>query len=430
MKKNPFVYILAVALQTGALAGPEGGKFSPVQWEKLQLTDEFWAEGACVADVDKDGHNDILSGPFWYAGPAYKTRREIYPAKATFTMKSGEENITVPGFPGFKSGMNGYSDNFLSYAGDVDDDGWQDYIVVGFPGKETFWYKNPQGKPGQLWTRHLALQNTDNESPRYVDVTGDGRPELICMSNGTLGFAQPDPGSPTRPWKWNVVARNEAWKWNTHGLGFGDVNRDGKVDLLSAHHWWEQPEHWKEGDLWKQHHVIFNNGGSHMYAYDVDGDGLADVITAHEGHGYGLHCYQQTMGQSGRSWQKRVLMGETVADGETGVAFSQPHAIDLADINGDGHKDIITGKRVWAHGPDGDVEPNAPAVIYWFELVREKGKAKFVAHLIDDNSGVGTQVMATDVDKDGKTDVVASNKKGLFIHRQRSSMNDFPAYFG
>jgi hypothetical protein len=86
-------------------------------------------------------------------------------------------------------------------------------------------------------------------------------------------------------------------------------------------------------------------------------------------------------------------------------------------MNGDGLQDILTGKRFWAHGPGGDKEPNAPAVVFWFELQRDtQGQASYVPRLIDDNSGVGTQVAATDLNQDGRPDVIVGNKKGIFVH--------------
>jgi hypothetical protein len=127
-------------------------------WQKQQLSRYFWAEGACAADVNGDGHVDILSGPYWFAGPDFKERHVIYPEQKSFN--AGGEDI--PGFEGELSGKNAYSDNFLSYASDLNGDGHPDYLVIGFPGKETFWYENPAGKAG-LWTRHTLLEVTDNE---------------------------------------------------------------------------------------------------------------------------------------------------------------------------------------------------------------------------------------------------------------------------
>lgn len=419
--KGPLYAILLTCAMHAHVQGASTPTATAVGWKKLHLTQEFWAEGACVGDVNRDGANDILCGPFWYEGPRFDQRHPIYLADARFTVSASDGSAkVVNGFRGFLSGENGYSDNFLSFTRDINGDGWTDYIVVGHPGNETFWYQNPQDRANQPWQKHLALAKTDNESPTLVDVTNDGIPELICMSQGTLGLARPDPNNPTAPWTWYAVAHNERWQWNTHGLGYGDVNGDGRVDLLTAHNWWEQPESLSGNPLWAKHDAIFNNGGSHMFAYDIDGDGLNDVITAYEGHGYGIYWYKQMKQEDGtRTWTRFRITGAPGEESHTGIVFSQPHSMDLADINGDGLLDVISGKRFWAHGPDGDVEPNAPAVLYWFELRREGRKVRYIPHLIDDNSGVGTQVLAIDVNKDGKIDVVVGNKKGLFVHLQQ-----------
>ena len=156
------------------------------------------------------------------------------------------------------------------------------------------------------------------------------------------------------------------------------------------------------------------SGGSQMYAYDVNGDGKAGHHhQPRRATSYGLAWFEQTNEGGGgvEGWTKHVIVGEKPEDNPQGVMFTQPHAIWMQDMNGDGLLDIVTGKRFWAHGPTGDIDPNAPAVLYWFELKRTGKNVEWIAHLIDDNSGVGTEVMAGDLNGDGKPDVVVGNKK-------------------
>jgi hypothetical protein len=388
------------------------------EWSKKEITPHFWAEGACVADVNKDGKMDILSGPFWYAGPEFSKRSMIYDMGDKSFVKKGDETGTkIPGWKGFLSGENEYSNNFISYAHDFNGDDWADYLVIGFPGKETFWWENPKGKD-EPWQRHEVLAVTDNESPMFVDIDGDKKPDLLAMSNGTLGFSTRDASG---AWKWMNVsgdANPKAYQKFTHGIGYGDINSDGRMDIIEGGGWWEQPANWDGKTAWKKHEAMFGLG-SQQYGYDVNGDGKTDVITALAAHGWGVAWYEQTNDGGVEGWVKHLITGTDKEAGASGVSFSQPHAVDLVDMNGDGLKDIVTGKRCWAHGPSGDAEPNAPMVVYWFELKREGGKATYIPHLVDADSGVGTQVMATDVNGDGKQDVVVGNKKGLFVHTRK-----------
>jgi hypothetical protein len=297
----------------------------------------------------------------------------------------------------------------------VNGDGWPDYVVVSFPGKETFWYENPQGKD-ELWKQHVVWDVTDNESPLLVDVDGDKRPDLLCMSGGHLGFAVQKADAPLEKWDWRMVSPRLAFQRFTHGIGAGDVNGDGRADLLEASGWWEQPAN-KDETPWKKHEVQFATvkGGAQMYVHDVNGDGKNDVITSLAAHEYGLAWFEQTE----EGFKRHLITGTPEEAGETGLVFSQLHAIELADMNGDGLLDIVTGKRFWAHGIKGDPEPNAPAVLWWFELKRDSGKVSWTPHLIDNDSGIGTQFVVTDINGDGKPDVVVGSKKGCFVHVQK-----------
>lgn len=385
------------------------------EFTKLQLTDQFWAEGAAFGDFDKDGKMDVVYGPYWWAGPDFKKRRTIYPDTVRTKVKKEDGSvIEVAGYKGALGYENGYSDNFVAYAHDFNGDGWADVLVLGFPGKESVWYENPKGADTP-WAKHVALEVTDNESPTFLDLTGDGKPEIVCNSGGFWGFAEPNWNAPHEKWKWRNISPKGPWERFTHGLGVGDVNGDGRMDLLEAGGWWEQPKSLEGDPVWTRHEFQFGPGGAQMFAYDVNGDGRNDVITSLEAHGYGVAWFEQTDDGGAVGFTKHVIVGEKAADNPQGVQFTQPHALDLFDMNGDGLKDLVTGKRFWAHGPKGDKEPGAAPVLYWFELKRAGGKAQWLAHLIDDASGVGTQVMAGDLNADGKPDVVMGNKRGAFV---------------
>lgn len=385
-------------------------------FKRIQLSDQFWGEGANFGDLNNDGKNDLISGPYWWEGPDFAKRHEYYPAQATFQLALGPlTKVTVPGFEGGLGKANTYSNNFFAWAQDFNKDGWKDILIIGFPGQKTSWFENPQGKEGH-WKEHLAFAQTDNESPTFADITGDGKAELVCITKGQYGYAVPDATDPTKPWAFHAISPNNRYGNFTHGMGLGDVNGDGRMDLLEKDGWWEQPASLADDPLWVFHRQPFGSGGAQMYAYDVNGDGLNDVITSLSAHGFGLAWYEQVKGESGIGFKEHVFMNKTPKDNKYGVKFSELHAIDLIDMDGDGLKDIVTGKRFWSHGRTGDPDRNDQAVLYWFKLTRGSDKSvDFVPYLIDDNSGVGTQVVAGDVNGDGLADVVVGNKKGTFV---------------
>lgn len=386
-------------------------------FKRLQLSDQFWCEGANFGDLNRDGKNDIISGPWWYEGPDFEKRHEYYPAATTFDLKLGPfTTVKVPGFEGTLGRDNKYSDNFFIWTPDLNQDGWNDILVIGFPGQDTSWFENPKGRAGH-WKRHKIFADTCNESPTFTDLTGDGKPELVCITKGRYGYAGPDWSAPEKPWVFHPLSPDNKYGNFTHGMGVGDVNGDGRVDLLEKDGWWEQPASLAGDPVWKFHPQAFGVGGSQMYAYDVNGDGRKDIITGLSAHGFGLAWYEQHREGDAIKFREHILMNKEPGENKYGVKFSELHAIDLVDMDGDGLLDIVTGKRFWSHGRTGDPDRNTSAVLYWFKLARAAdGSVDFIPYLIDDNSGVGVQVVARDLNGDGLADIVVGNKKGTFVH--------------
>jgi putative membrane-bound dehydrogenase-like protein len=369
---------------------------SLITWKRVQLTDKFYAEGANCADLNQDGHMDIISGPFWYEGPDWQKAHAYYEPK--------EYNIV------------GYSDHFFCYPYDFNGDGWLDILVLGFPGKEARLYLNPGKFEKEVhWPVHIVADVVDNESPTFTDITGDGKPEIVCSTDGRFGWFAPDWNKPTEKWNFTAATGDMKVAKFTHGLGVGDVNGDGKMDLLEARHWWEQPK--DNGGLFTQHTFAAGiRGGAQMFAYDFDGDGRNDVATSLAAHGYGVAVYMNRAGDEGAQWQKKMLVGEQPWENDYGIVFSQPHAVHLADMDGDGVMDLVTGKRYWAHNGKGDQDEGNARVLYWFQTKRDgKGGVEFIPHLVDAESGVGTDVQVGDVNGDKLPDIIVGNKAGVFV---------------
>jgi hypothetical protein len=400
-----FVFLLGLAALSNLHA-------EELTWKRLKIDDRFRSEGVSVADVNKDGKNDIIHGLGWYEAPQW-TYHEI------------RENKD------YGDGSGSYSNSFADFAHDLNGDGWTDVICIDFPGTPCYWFENPKGAAGP-WKQHEIWHSAANETPLFTDVTGDGKPDLVFSSEteGLVGYLEIPAGEAVTR-KWNFVAVNtdkrdpvpqgtppDKFPTGTfryyHGLGAGDVNRDGRVDILIPHGWWEAPPREQLGKgVWKWHPLNLTPDGkpgylpaSDMYTEDLDLDGDADILMS-AAHNVGIWWFENLGGAEPEF--KYHLISEQV---------TQTHALHFVDLDGDGDRELVTGKRWWAHGPKGDVRPDEDPVVIWFDITRQKEQApKFTPHVIPESSGsgVGTQFTIADLDGNKTPDIILSNKKGVNV---------------
>jgi hypothetical protein len=389
-----------------------------VTFQRVLLNAEFYSEGINAGDINLDGIPDIVAGPYWYPGPA-------------FTQKIAFRTPRATPFP-----TSGDSDCYAIFIHDFNGDGWRDILSFRQDGGAVaVWYENPKGAGGN-WTERVAFSAVHNESPAFIDVDGDGKPELVTNSARYGGWVAPDWNAPSNAWTFRSVTAQAptSWNWNqfTHGAGAGDVNGDGRIDLLFPEGWWEQPAS-PATTPWTQHAVSFwgqalateGRGGAQMHVYDMDGDGDNDVVTSLQAHGWGLAWFEN----QGGTFTQRMIMNTRADTALYGAAFPQLHAVALADLDGDGLKDIVTGKRRGAHGNGlGNTELNAAAVLYAFRLTRPAGQApRFAPQLLDTLAGVGTQVVVADVNGDGKPDILTAARQGAFVFLNQTVVSVAPA---
>jgi hypothetical protein len=400
--------LLALLAAPAAAADPAPSP-AAVTWKKLTLDTQFRAEGVAVADVNGDGHPDVLNGEYWYAGPDFARRHEMQEPKDHGT------------------GERGYSRVFACWADDFNGDGYPDLLVIDFPGAPCYWMENPKGKEPH-WRKHPVWHSACNETPVYVDLLGTGKRVLVMGfqpkgakpdgNDGRMAYFAPNKNDPYATWEMHPISEPSqpgkpvpGTNRFSHGLGVGDLNGDGKADVICTEGWWEQPTSADTSSPWKFHPAKLGEACADMFAVDVDGDGKADVLST-SAHKFGVWWHKQRPDPKGgeSSFQTATLFG---------MLSSETHAAHWVDVDGDGQPDLVTGKRWWSHGRS---EPGSswPARLYWVKAVRNPDKiVSFTPYVIDEDSGVGTQFAIADVNKDGLPDVVVSNKKGVFVLLQQ-----------
>lgn len=369
----------------------------------------YYGWGATTADINHDGTLDIVSGPFSYLGPGF-TERKIY----------REGRVYNP--------STEFAPDMVNLASDFTGDGWPD-ILSSLGNRHMDLYVNPQGQ-SRRWDKFSVLTTITTEIVLLKDLDKDGKPEVIFGGGGVYAWAKPDAANPTSVWTPHPIS-SPGEAVNGHGIGVGDLNGDGRMDLAVPTGWYEQPAEGISKTPWIFHAVefgnngVFGNGGGEMGIYDVNGDGLADVVNG-SAHNWGIKWFEQKKASDGtRTFEQHLIAQDFSTKNAGDVVFSESHSARFVDMDGDKIPDFITGKRLWSEleNYNGN-DPYGAPVLYVYKTVRNSkapGGAEFVPELIHNKSGVGSSFDVVDLNKDGRPDVITATAFGTFVFFNKSA---------
>ena len=170
-------------------------------------------ESVGLIDVNKDGKPDLVSGDFWYENDA--------DPKALFRRRH---------LIGNQKRAGQYYDDFSTIALDVNGDGNLDVVTGGYFGANLRWLENPGKDKETEWPIHLIAGVGAVECTRAWDVDGDGTIEIVPNN----------PGKPLKYFRLDSIGKFrqiDVGLSQGHGLGFGDVNGDGRGDFIVSKGW-------------------------------------------------------------------------------------------------------------------------------------------------------------------------------------------------
>jgi predicted dienelactone hydrolase len=364
---------------------------------------------ACaVLDVNKDGKLDIASGGFWYEAPTWKKHflREVEVIRGRF-------------------------DDYSNLEMDVNADGWTDLVSVNYRSSSIFWIEHPgeviKTNPDTPWIKHLVDNPGPMETGRLYDIDGDGKLDILPNGTNFAGWyellQEKAADGQIKP---RFVKHDLPIEVAGHGVGFGDINGDGRGDIVGPHGWLEAPEDRRNGRWqWHPEWDLTRDASIPILVHDVDGDGDADLIWG-RGHRYGLYWLEQggTLTRSvseGNGTRSVPATERTWTWRAIDTSWAQPHSIFLADLNGDKKPELVAGKRYMGHeGKDPGEYDLLCAYSYTFYPPSKTWYRNTIQH--GHRAAFGLDPKAADIDGDGDIDLVAADRSSLVLFENRGDI--------
>ncbi len=334
---------------------------------------QFGKMGLIFADANHDDWPDIIAGSYLYLNPEGD-------------LKQSWTRIELPEL----------IDVFFAEA--IDDDEFTD--LVGISGARVLWIEADDAT-AQSWTVHEigTVPDARTQGHAVAQIVAGGKDELVFTRATNLFYLEipenPEDGN------WPITQISDATE--EEGVAVGDMDVDGDLDVVTqdidGHHtiWFENPG---DGSSDWAKHIIGESSAPTAWSdrvalVDVNGDSLMDIITTEETQDwdYNAHIYwfESPEDPVNDTWARHTI-----------DTLRSVNSLDVADMDGDGDMDIITGEHTDQTGRDAASD----TLTAWYEN-RGNGAA-WIRHLIGSSSHsnhLGTQTQ--DLDKDGDLDVVS-----------------------
>ncbi len=250
--------------------------------------------------------------------------------------------------------------------------------------------------------------HTNSQGYAQADLAKTGRPQLVFTTGKGIHALQV-PNTPEAGWRSFQITGDET---SEEGIGVADIDGDGWLDITAAAGkdgnelaWWRNPGGDKIAqEIWAKTPIGKVQGWADRNVLaDLSGDGRPDLIVSIENGeptGAPTYWYENPKQPAKAEWVRHTL----AVQGST-------NALDVADVDGDGRLDVITGEH-----------RGQKRVIVW----RNLGGSGFEPHVVDQGKESHLGARAVDLDGDGDLDLVSiawDGYRDLHVWRNDRIMN-------